>query len=180
MVKINPNNSETNITTINNSQLMTGSGNTAQEVKVPVLITEPGDYKGIFTWTDFTLNQNYNINRTINVYFDASSSSTYKTNPSPQSPKYVYYHSDAGFSIFPFITTILMVIFGAAALFYFIINKDKHPIKNQRYFRVSPTSNTLRNRTNPIQQVNPSYCSNCGSRMITNALYCRDCGSKID
>ena len=180
LVKINPDNSETNITTINNSQLMTGSGNTVQEVKVPVLITEPGIYKGIFTWTDFTLNQNYNINRMINVYFEATSTSTYIANPSPQSPKYVYYHSEAGFSIFPFIITILMVTFVGSALVYYIINKNKNPTKNQRYYRVLPTSNTLKNRTNPIQQVNPSYCSNCGSRIITNALYCRDCGSKID
>ena len=171
------NNSKINVGTLASSKSMIGAGNTKQEVKLHVLINEPGSYETIFSWQNFIIKNNTNNQQSIITTFNTSDAMQF-------GPNHYYQQNYFHFSAFPAIISFLMV-FGIFGCVVYVVYSKEDSYKKKSQSRVNPNIATAINN-NPIRQKNrdqirvASFCSNCGSKIIVNAPYCPDCGTKLE
>ena len=165
------------VNTVSGSKLMSGKGNTMEELSLSSPIAGSGNYQAVFQWKDLLVYDLGNINRTININFESPVLNI--NHGAPDSPQANYYYRDTnsfGSSFF-----ISFFIIGSVFLFVMYV-----VFKNQKNFNQSFTHRNNFNSYAGNKNLNMrkplvvSFCSNCGSRIIPNDPYCPDCGTKLD
>lgn len=173
--------------TINSSKTMVGPGNSVQELTLTADLNGPGSYNVIFLWKDLLMYNVANINRSITFNFKVGpTTSTITAPPSPtvypgypaQTYAEHYYHQEI---FFPF-SIILSLLFPCLIFVFVIVVVSKSQKQNRRrgYYRNGSNQNNRFNPNTRNRPLTPSFCSNCGARVLAHGEYCPDCGTKLD
>ncbi len=167
------------------SKSMSGNGNNVEELTITSPLYGPGQYNVVFQWKDLLMYNVGNLNRTITFDFNVgpiiktiTSQGPYVNPGGPYQPYPDHYHQEI---FFPF--SFLFSLFFTGLIFAFIVYavyKNQHNPRRTKYFRPSNQRNNRWHPNNGNVPLVPSFCSNCGARVLAKGQYCPDCGEKMD